>query len=72
MICGLCAEPIEFGNALIKLTQHSRGRSPRGEDILKPMRLEDGSKEKFFHSLCLIEFGTPMTALGADGSHIDL
>lgn len=72
MICGLCGEPIDFRNALIRLTQHVRSWSPRGTEVLAPLRLEDGSKEKFFHPVCLVKNGTPLTALGADGSHADV
>lgn len=66
LICALCGEPIDVGDAVIIVHQAQALRSLGGGLRLAERRMGDGSLQKICHLICPPEFGAPLAMLGAD------
>lgn len=75
MICCICGERFEDDALVIRLMTYRL----RLEEVNFPYnytllasQFEDGTSEKLAHLLCPIEFGAPMSLIGADGTRTDV
>ena len=67
MLCCICGETIELGDLFVQVSQYRLGLSVQaGRTLFEPFRMEDGSFNKFAHSLCPALSGAPLSLVGAD------
>ena len=70
MICEFCGDPIYLGEVFLCFQEFQLGCDPEsGRAIYRPLEMEDGSKQKIAHPICLVELGASRCIIGADGSY---
>jgi hypothetical protein len=73
MICCLCGETFEPGEALILISQYRFAiNQVNGQEVLIPIPLEDGTDRKLAHPVCPGKYGAPLALVGADGGWSDV
>jgi hypothetical protein len=73
MICCLCGEPLQEGDLILRLRLEKEIWSPHLEKFVRVQAdFEDGSKDKTVHPYCPVEFGAPLSLVGADGGRQDV